>query len=340
MPLYQLSDISHHYGGRPVLEIDQWQVAADAVTGIVGPNGSGKSTLLSLLGFVVAPTRGEIRFEGRPAQPFSDTVLGNVALLPQDAFMLKRSVYGNIVYGLKMRSIKQDRHQRVYTAMEMVGLDPDEFSKRPWYALSGGEARRVALAARLALQPRVLLMDEPTTSVDAASAQMIKEAALHARKQWGTILIVTSHDAEWLADISDHIVQLFRGRILGSGHQNLIFGPWEKQGRHQVVRNLSSNQSFIAHGDLVDLDSAVAAVPANQLEIYTGGENVPGQYQRLKGVLLRLNFEHATGRISASVLVGRTIITAYLSAEDQAACTFGPGQTVWIGYDPHSVAWY
>ncbi len=340
MSIYELKQIAHRFDDRPVLDIDHWQVDSDAVTGIVGPNGAGKSTLLALLGFVISPTRGEIRFHGAAVRPFSDSIRGKVALLPQETFLLKRSVYRNIVYGLKIRPLKEDRPQRVNTAMEMVGLDPNDFAQRPWFALSGGEARRVALAARLALRPQVLLMDEPTASVDEASAQMIKAAALHARQQWGTTLIVSSHDGQWLADISDHTVHLFRGRILGSGHHSLIFGPWQQNSALQAVSFLSPEQAFMADGRPDNLKTAVAALPADRLRIYPYSYQMPGRFRRLKGALLRLSFERSSGRISASVLVGSTIMTAYLSGTAQSEVTFGPGQTVWLGYDPSQVEWY
>lgn len=341
MHLYELNNIRHSYNGRPVLTIDDWCVAADSVTGVVGPNGSGKSTLLSLLGFVATPTQGAIRFKGRLAEPFADRVRGKVAMLPQESFLLKRTVYSNIAYGLKVASDKsKNERSRVHAAMSMVGLDPEGFGRRPWFALSGGEARRVALAARLVLQPGVLLLDEPTTSVDAASAQMIKTAALHARQQWGTTLIVTSHDAEWLADISDTIVHLFRGRILGNGRQTLIFGPWQATGKGTVKKALTEDQCVEAHGHPSDLPAAVAAIEAEQMGLYVWPEQIPANRHRLKGLLLRLNYEQSTRRISAAVLVGGTVFNAYLPESDKDAGRFSPGVDVWVAYDPEKVMWY
>jgi tungstate transport system ATP-binding protein len=78
----------------------------------------------------------------------------------------------------------------------MVGLAAG-FAGRRWHQLSGGEAQRVALAARLILRPRILILDEPTASVDISTTQCIREAALTARKQWGTTLLIASHDHNW-----------------------------------------------------------------------------------------------------------------------------------------------
>ncbi len=340
MNVYELEDIAHGYDGRTVLTIQGWKAEEGTVSGVVGPNGSGKSTLLSLLGFVTSPTQGKIRFKGRPAEPFSDNVRGRVAMLPQDAFLLRRSVYGNVAYGLRIKKHNNGIKARVHDALDMVGLDPGTFARRPWFALSGGESRRVALAARLALQPEVLLLDEPTVSVDAASAQMIKAAAFHARQQWGTTLIVTSHDTEWLADISDNLLHLFRGRMLGSGKQTLIFGPWTGNGGDKLCKHFPQGQVFEASGHPPDPQNAVAAIDARQMHLNMTSDEVKSHHRRLKGILLRLSFEQSTRLTSAAVLVGGMVFNVYLPEAGTDSRRFHPGTEVWVGYDPHSVAWF
>jgi tungstate transport system ATP-binding protein len=338
MTIYELENISHCYDGDPVLTIDRWTMASDSVTGVLGPNGSGKSTLLALLGFIIPPTHGEIRFNGRGAEPFADAVRGKVVLLPQESFLLKRSVYRNIAYGLKALGGNGKREQRVTEALKMVGLEATVYAGRPWYALSGGEARRVALAARLALQPEVLLMDEPTTSVDAASAQLIKEAALHARAQWGTTLIISSHDTEWLEDICTHTLHLFRGRPMGSGRRTLIFGPWKRHSG-SAVKALTEDQHFLAAAAPEDLQAAVAAIEAKHLGLIPQSTAVSDGQHSLRGILLRLSFERSTGRTCASVVIGSTTLTIYLPEKDSVGA-YQPGQPVQVVYHPCNVTWY
>lgn len=340
MALYELKNIIHQYRGETVLTIGDWQVPAHTVTGVVGPNGSGKSTLFGLMGFVNAPTSGEIRFDGRSAGPFSEAVRGKVALMPQNTFLLKRSVFRNIAYGLQIGSGGDDVTPKVHDAMAMVGLDPAAFAQRPWYALSGGEARRVALAARLVLKPQVLLMDEPTVSVDVASAQMIREAAVHARRQWGTTLVISSHDAEWLADICDDMQHLFRGRILGSGKHTVISGPWERGAGNLAFVYLAPDQRLEAVGAPENLDAAVAAVFAEQLTLHMDGDSVPPGRGCLEGLLLRLSYEQGSRRTSAAVLVGRTVLTAYLGREHFSPAKLEPGRNVRLSYDPKTILWY
>jgi len=182
-------------------------------------------------------------------------------------------------------------------------------------------------------------MDEPTASVDVTSAQLIREAALHARHQWGTTLIITSHDADWLADICDDMLHLFRGRSLGKGQKTMIFGPWQARPGDMVSKALTDDQDFLAAGTPDDLDSAVATVRARQLGLYPVSHPVPADHHCLDGLLLRLSFEQITHHTSAAVLVGRTVLTAYLPDEPLAS-NFAPGQRVRIAYSPHAVEWH
>jgi NAD(P)-dependent dehydrogenase (short-subunit alcohol dehydrogenase family) len=101
----------------------------------------------------------------------------------------------------------------VAQALLKVGLDPARFSHRSWRELSGGEAQRVALAARLVLEPKVLLLDEPTASVDRESSELILRAALDARDRWGTTLIIISHQLTWLRQIADRILSMDYGKL-------------------------------------------------------------------------------------------------------------------------------
>jgi tungstate transport system ATP-binding protein len=293
--------------------------------------------LLSLLGFIQVPSSGEIRFNGALAAPFDEAVRGKVALMPQASFLLKRSVFRNVAYGLKALKHKSTLRQRVEEALTMVGLDPAAYCARPWFALSGGEARRVALAARLALRPKVLIMDEPTTSVDAASAQMIKEAALHARRQWGATLVISSHDLEWLEDICTDTLHLFRSRPMGSSRRTLVFGPWERRGT-EAAKMLDDGQCFLAADPPLDLSAAVAAIEARHLALRPSPTAIPPGRHALDGLLLRLSYEQTSGRIRASVSAGGTALAAYLP-EGGPDPSLRPGTRVRVVYDPADAVW-
>jgi tungstate transport system ATP-binding protein len=211
--MYMIHDIDHYYGDKQALSIEDVSIPSASIVGLIGPNGSGKSTLLKLLGFLEEPTYGEIVFKGQKVVPFSDEVRFRVTLLTQEPYLMRRSVFENVSYGLKIRGDTNDLRSRVGEALSQVGLEPENFIKRKWLALSGGEAQRVALAARLVLKPEVLLLDEPTASVDSHSARLIRKASLKAREEWGTTLVVATHDWQWLYETCDTVLHLLHGRL-------------------------------------------------------------------------------------------------------------------------------
>ncbi len=212
--LYELERISQVYGGRQVLDVDYLEIEAQTITGIIGPNGSGKSTLMRILAFIEEPAAGHVTFRGQPVVQAGLDMRRKVTLLAQDPYLLKRSVQANVAYGLKIRGTAKAQPQ-VHQALEQVGLNPGHFAQRSWRELSAGEAQRVALAARLVIRPKVLLLDEPTASVDRESSLRIQQAAIDARNQWGTTLVIISHQLGWLRRVSDRILTMDYGKLMG-----------------------------------------------------------------------------------------------------------------------------
>ena len=227
MPIYHLTDIRRLRAGREVLRIDDLRVEPGSILGLVGHNGSGKSTLLRLLALVDLADAGCLRFKenifGRNAGAEAVAESGlwkfrrDVTMLGQESYLLKRSVGANLSYGLQLRGVELSSaalFEKQSAALHSVGLDPERYLRRSWRELSGGEAQRVALAARLILKPEVLLLDEPTASLDEDSVDLIRKAALEARERDGTTLVVVSHDWLWLQSISDNILRLKQGRVV------------------------------------------------------------------------------------------------------------------------------
>ncbi len=333
--LYRILRLVHAYESGTALRIDELAVRRAAIVGLVGPNGSGKSTLLHLLGFIHAPTEGTILFKGQPAGPFSESVRFTVTLLPQESYLLKRTVWQNVRYGLQLRGHEGGQQDRVQEALQWVGLEPDRFLHRKWYALSGGEAQRVALAARLVLRPEVLLLDEPTASVDALSTQRIKEAAMRARKEWGTTLVVASHDRQWLYEVCDNVLHLYRGRIFGNGEENMLFGPWRQRGDGRFETHDSDGASFVV--DPPPSPDAVAIFGTDAISV--SSERPSREQPCIEATISRLLWDRSTGRVIVSFLAGSRPLSARFSAEYIAEKRLYPGRTVWVGYDPSAFRW-
>ncbi len=220
-PLFHLENILRTYpepgqrdAVRTVLHVSELDIHAGQILGIRGHNGSGKSTLLRIIALLEPPDAGTILFEGQPAEVGNLNQRRQVTLLLQTPYLLSRSVASNVAYGLRVRGIRDafTVRKEIESALLAVGLDPAVFWQRRRHELSGGESQRVALAARLALRPRVLLMDEPTASVDQQSAERIAVAARHAADE-GSAVVVVSHDQEWLAPLADRLITLREGKL-------------------------------------------------------------------------------------------------------------------------------
>jgi tungstate transport system ATP-binding protein len=327
--IYDIAGLRHFYRERLVLDIDRMEIPRGAIVGIVGPNGSGKSTLLKLAGFVETPSAGTIRFDGRPAEPYAQQVRRRVCLMPQEPFLLKRTVFNNVAFGLRVRSDLVRLEPRVHEALAWVGLSGRDFADRPWYALSGGETQRVALAARLILRPDALLLDEPTANVDAVSTQLIKEAALRAREEWGTTLLIASHDQQWLRESAQTLLSLFNGRLVGRGEENILFGPWEPSGDGRWCKRLADGQKLYVPRPP---HSLAAALIADAVLADCSGDAA-------SGVVTRLGLDPGTGGVMVSVGVGRQTFTVVVNRREIISRGITPGSKVGVEYDPAKVSW-
>ena len=191
--LYKIANLVRRYGERVALRLPELAISRGEVVALTGSNGSGKSTLLRTLAFLERPEEGEITFFGTPGVPPRH----EASLLLQEPYLLKRSVFENVVFGLRVRGQRGRLEVLACEALAAVDFAPEDMLRREWRELSGGEKQRVALAARLVLKPLALLLDEPTSNVDAKSALAIQKAAAKAADD-GSAVIVASHDRLWL----------------------------------------------------------------------------------------------------------------------------------------------
>ena len=200
--LYEARNLVQRYNGREALSVQYLSIEEGEAVFLTGPNGCGKSTLLRLLAFLERPAAGELRYAGGAEGRKEAT------LLLQDPYLLHMSVFNNVVLGLKLRHQGADLRQTFECCMQAAGFDdPWNFADRGPRELSGGERQRVALASRLALRPRVLLLDEPTANVDAASARAIALAVRNSTAEGMTVVCAT-HDPALLRAIDAREIKL------------------------------------------------------------------------------------------------------------------------------------
>lgn len=202
--LFEASRLRMRYGDITALYLPEFRLKKGELVTITGRNGSGKSTLLRLLGFLEKPTSGSLRYYGHTNAPRRE-----ITLLLQEPYLMKASVFWNVTLGLRLRGARKEQLRKGYReSMQAVGFaDPDSMAVRGPGELSGGERQRIALAARLILLPSVLLLDEPTSNVDAASENAILQAVGLSLRQ-GTSVVCATHDRTLFAALGAREVRL------------------------------------------------------------------------------------------------------------------------------------
>jgi tungstate transport system ATP-binding protein len=201
-----LDEVSVTMRSVTILDRLSLTVGAGAPTVLIGPNGAGKTTALRLMAGLTMPTSGRITWGDRP------DVLARRAIMFQKPAMLRRSAGGNLRYALSAAGMpRPDYARRVHELLALVGLGGLE--RRPARRLSGGEQQRLALARALAGDPAVLLLDEPTASLDPAATKAIEDV-IRAVAAKGTKVVMSTHDLGQARRLGGDIVLLHRGRLL------------------------------------------------------------------------------------------------------------------------------
>jgi tungstate transport system ATP-binding protein len=259
-------------------------------------------------------------------------------MLLQNPYLLKKTVFENVVYGLRVRGETPGLHERAEEALRIVGLDPARFLRRRWHELSGGEGHRVALAARLALRPKTLLLDEPTASVDHESAALMKKAIESARERFGTTLVIASHDLVWLNSVSGDTLRMYDGRIIEHGSSNLLRGPWRRDERGLWSRSLPDGQKVLAV-DPPEPDSVALLDPTSVMISAARPAKISAQ-NVLRGRVTGLSAEGEDAAIKVETDVGGVRFICAVTRLAADSLRLLPGKNVWIVFKASSIHWH
>ena len=227
-----LEDASFIAGGVTILERISLVLGAGRPTVLIGPNGAGKTTLLRLVMGLIRPTHGRVTWGGRET-----ATAPHRAIVFQRPVMLRRSAAGNIRYALAVAGVpRAQRDARERELCALVGLDG--LSDRPARKLSGGEQQRLALARALAKEPQILLLDEPTASLDPAATKAIEDV-IRAVVARGIKVVMSTHDLHEARRLAGDIVLMHRGRVIESGPADAFFhAPTSEDARRFIAGEL------------------------------------------------------------------------------------------------------
>ena len=205
LPL-EVEGLSYRRENRSLLSGINVKLENPKRTIIMGPNGAGKSLFLRIIHGLIKPTSGEVRWGG---EVIDDQARLRQALVFQRPVLLRRSVAANIDFILSLRG--RSNEQKRDHLLDRVSLS--DFADQPARRLSGGEQQRLALARSLALEPDVLMLDEPTANLDPSSVLMIEEIVNEVCRA-GTKIIFVTHDLAQARRLGDEIMFMHKGRIL------------------------------------------------------------------------------------------------------------------------------
>ena len=239
-PIIDVTDLNFYYGAKRALESITLGIRPNVVTAFIGPSGCGKSTFLRTLNRmndIIPGTRveGRILIDGDDIYGAASDVVRlrrRVGMVFQKSNPFPKSIFENVAYGLRINGLARDRsalHGRVEDSLKAAAIW-DEVKDRlheSALALSGGQQQRLCIARALAIQPDILLMDEPASALDPIATQRIEELVYQLKAKY-TIVIVT-HNMQQAARVSDHTAFFWLGRLVEYAPTDQIFtNPAEK----------------------------------------------------------------------------------------------------------------
>ena len=233
-PTLRVEDLHHTYlAGTPFEAVSlqgvNMEVAESEIVSVIGPTGSGKSTLIQHFNALIRPQAGRVFVLGQDlSDPDLDVKwlrshLGMIFQSPEQQ-LFEQYVGDDIAFGPRNFGLdRQEVRRRVQEAMHTVGLDFAGFKDRLTFTLSGGEMRKVAMAGVLALEPSILVLDEPTCGLDPATSSDLLSKILELRDKHGTTIVLVSHDMESVVRVSDRIYVIVDGRTVLEGTPREVF---------------------------------------------------------------------------------------------------------------------
>ena len=224
--LMRVQDLGKSFGKRVVLKKINMSINKGEIFALMGPSGVGKTTLFRILNLLEKPSEGRLFFRG--IELTGGTIRENInarrsmSMLFQTPCLLNTTVFNNVAYGLVIRKVdKNTILEKVMNALNIVGLEGNEEQKAR--TLSGGEAQRMAFARAIVYDPDILLLDEPTSSLDPANVAMIEEIIKRIRRERGTTIVIATHNIYQVKRIADRVGILLNGELIEVNSIKRIF---------------------------------------------------------------------------------------------------------------------
>jgi putative spermidine/putrescine transport system ATP-binding protein len=222
MSFLSIQGLHKSYGATPIFSDIDCEIGQGEFVTLLGPSGCGKSTLLRCIAGLTGVNGGQILLGGQDLVPLAPQKRGIGMVFQSYALFPNMTVQQNVAFGLRMQRVgKAESSQRVGEALAMVELG--DFAERYPHQLSGGQCQRVALARSLVTRPRLLLLDEPLSALDARIRKHLREQIRSIQQELGLTTIFVTHDQEEALVMSDRIFLMNAGRIVQSGDAETLY---------------------------------------------------------------------------------------------------------------------
>ncbi len=221
-PSVIVENVAHRFGSFTALDRVSLEIARGEFVVLLGPSGSGKTTLLSILGGFIEPSEGRVLIEGRDMTAVPAAARPTITVFQDYALFPHKSISDNVGFGLDMRKVpRRIRDARIAEMLEMVGLG--EVGSRKPHELSGGQRQRIALARALAVEPSVLLLDEPLGALDLKLRRQMQDELKDIQRRVGTTFVHVTHDQEEAMAIADTVVVMDHGKVEDHGVPERVY---------------------------------------------------------------------------------------------------------------------
>lgn len=346
--LLTAKDLHVNRGGHLALDLPELRLPTGEVLGLIGPNGAGKSTLLLTLAGLLAPSAGTLTFAGRPLVTPRDLAAfrRQVTLVFQDPLLFDTSVASNIGMGLKLRGLGAvDRKRLVMEYAERFGIT--HLLGRPARQLSGGEAQRTSLARACALEPQLLLLDEPFSALDPPTREALMVDLRQVLRETHTTAVFATHELMEILQLADALAVVREGRVVQQGP----VGEVVNHPRDEFVASFVGMETLLS-GPVKRLGPGTYTLALGDQEVEGTGEPAIGRVVTLgirpENVTLSLHPEVSTsarnsfqGRVTRITSRGPVFrveldcgffLSAYVTAQSREELDLQEGRSVYASF--------
>ena len=328
--IYKLENVDFYYGDEPesnrILSNINVEIKPSEMVAIVGPNGSGKSTLLNIFAFLASPKAGKLQFKENIVQNNREQFRKNVGYVQQSPYLLRGSAFKNIELGLKLNHVnKEVRHKKVNEVIELLGIS--DLANRSARSLSGGEAQKVAIAQILALDPEILVLDEPFNHLDKNAINELEQLVLRLNKELNKTIIFTTHNQIQAQSLADEIYSVVGGKLFEAHLVNLFTGVLDIQNKTFNTSKLTINISdAVKQGDQIAIDPKQIVISNDKLD--------SSMQNSFSGKIIGMNEEN--GDVKIKINIGEDI-QATITHKALQKLQLSIGSDVWVSFKSSSI---